>query len=663
MITTVGRPYPVRADPSTSLRRNGQPGRRSLGEGWLEASFDMSADAKAMADYSGRTERGTVRGEHCRSIPRYALSATRDERLELGSPFVVSASIASVSNHYKLLALLLLPLSLAATPSITLKLTTLEGAALEQAAIGQPFLLNVNVIDASNATQYPTLKGIENFHVRQSGFQMNMINGNTTVTYHYRIRIDTPGTYTLGPAQIINGTQTIESVPISVTVGDQQKSSGAHSGNRSNQAPFMKLTCDKTSAYVGEKINAQLMFYTADATTVLQSVVEPDNLANAPFTIKNKQGQPVTGTQTINGIEYRFARWEFQIYPKQAGALLIPAYSALYHSPSHQPMLSFFFHNDTKRANSNTLTINVQPLPHSYRTPAFIGTVYEYSARINPTQGRVGEGIVLTLAINGDSDFEQMGMVPLNLSEQWKWYESKKYYASDGAYTMEYIIQAGQPGNLAIPAQELFYFDTHEKKYKKISTQPLAVSITGTAAAPAALTIPEDLQPVSNPAALAPNEISPTLGRSFPALAWPLFWACMLILFALWAIIVLITLKKDLVITLFKKIIPQKSPCAIARMQIASAYARKEYGSWYATMNTLLAQRLNQAQVAPDIIENSLLQDGLSASAIADWRLFYAELAESSFYSPKLDTKYYKELAQKIGYWIDVLEKLPRVRL
>lgn len=572
----------------------------------------------------------------------------------------------------KIFLILLIFPSLTFPATITLKLATLEGAPLEQAGIGQPFLLNVVVTNTSNSAQYPTLKGIDNLHVRQSGFQMNMVNGATSVTYHYRVRIDTQGTYTLGPAQITEGTDNLESNTVTVIVGTEQKSSGARAQKATQPTATLTLTCDKTAAYVGQPINTQLAFYTSDPTTVLQNIIEPEHLASTGLVFKNKQTQPNTGTEVINGTEYRFAKWNFQIIPTKPGSLVVPSYGAQYTNHSTQPMLSFFFHNDTKRVHSNTLVLDVQSLPPSSKPVSFIGTVQQFKAQINPAQSRVGQGMVLSITLQGEGDFDSIGMLPLSMPEQLKWYESKKYYTpSDnrgGTYTMEYIVQALQPGKIIIPKQEFYYFDTNTKRYQTLSTVPLVIDVSGNAApevSRSALAQNVDVPCAIDP--LAPlNQNGPIQGEPLHILPWPLFWSLLALLGFLWVGFLAISMGKQVLRKIFTHIVQTKySIYYIADKRIRKAYLNGQYHDYYFYINELFARRLHITREAltPEIIENSLRQDGLSEKAIEDWRNFYAELAQMSFYKNELDGQYYLEITKKTHYWIDVLEQLPRVQL
>lgn len=562
--------------------------------------------------------------------------------------------------------------SLVFPTSIAVKLATLEGTPLEQAGAGQPFLLNVVVTNTSNSAQYPVIKGINNLHVRQSGFQMNMVNGSTSVTYHYQVRIDTPGSYTLGPAQITEGTNTLESNSVTVIVGTEQKSIGTHARKVAASTPMLKLICDKTLVYVGQPINAQLSFYTADPTTVLQTIIEPEQISANGLVLKNKQNQPNTGTEKINGTEYRFAKWDFQIIATKPGALVVPSYAAQYTNQSNQPMLSFFFHNDAKKVYSNTTTLDVQPLPSSLKAASFIGTVQKFTAQINPIQSRVGQGMVLSLQLHGEGDFDSIAMLPITLPEQLKWYESKKYFTPaenhEGTYTMEYIVQALQPGTITIPKQDFYYFDTNAKRYKTLSTMPITIEVTGTATPEStALALPENVDVSANIDPLAPIhqdgsiQASPT--RMVP---WPIFWVLLSIIGALWLAYLILTTGRNLIRKILTHVIRKNySIYESANRHIKKAYLNKKYTDYYFYINELFARRLNitSAQLSPEIIENSLRQDGLSEKAIEDWRIFYAEISQMGFYKQELDEQYYLEITKKAHYWIDVLEQLPRVRL
>ena len=583
------------------------------------------------------------------------------------------AGSRNVVSYRRVFSLLLISISLTAA-DVSLKLTTIDGAALKEAGAGQPFLLHVLIKNASNTAQYPLLKNVENFNVRRSGFQMNMVNGATTVSYQHQIRIDEPGTYTLGPAQITEDYGIVESEPITVIVSPEQKTNELKKQNKS-KASFLRLLTTKTNAFVGQAIPITLTFYTADPAIALQSLIEPDQSASPGFTIKHKEG-PKTGTHSINGVEHRFAQWNWDIYPTKAGTCVIPAYAIDFINQTHGNMFSYFFSNNaTKRVYSNTLSISVEPLPPSNRQPSCIGTISSFSAKIEPAQSRVGQGMLLTLTILGEGDFEQINLLPLaNMPESLTWYDSRKSTQTDttdpssAAHVMEYIVQAVQPGDYQIPPQEIYYFDVAEHTYKTKKTSAIPIHINGAMATPvqqkkATTESDTSLQTAQTTDDILPLfEVTPWNQNTMRMIPWRLFWAITGILAMAWLFATLLTTNQK---WLYKKVArwqQKNNSYAHARQQIKQAHRAGNYAAFYTIIMNLLAHHCNTdpAQVSPERIQDYLRTCGLSEQALQDWNLFYLKIAESGFYKQSQQPYSYTHLSEQALYWIDTIEKLPR---
>src|ERR1700733_7375 len=531
--------------------------------------------------------------------------------------------------------------------SISLKITDLDNNLLKEAGAGQPFLLQVIVKDAQNTAQYPDLQGIDNIYIRNAGFQMNMVNGNTSITYQYRVRIDTPGTYTLGPAQLTSNNPVVTSAPITVIVSGEQKSLDPKKGaTAANTSTLLKLTCAQESVFVGQKVPCTLTFYTADPHVVLESLIEPDNTKQTLYRIKNKK-EPVTGTQWINGVEYRCAQWQWDLYPLKAGQCAIPAYGAYYNNKSQRDMISLFFARpDQKRLYSNAITLNVQPLPASSHASSLIGQIISYTAQVEPHKAAVGHGIVVTLTAIGNVDFESLALVPLtHMPSQLKWYESKHTQelskTHDGfiKHTMEYIVQGIEQGVWHIQPQELTYFGPQERAYKTTKTEQLTLTITP---APHTNTIPIPANPVDT--ASMPDTIMPlTHNRSTSALAQglpiPVFWAIVCCLIAVWFGITLCSINASTLMR-FKRRWYKTKHFSHARATVAAIQKNHRAQELYPTFITLLTtiSNLSPTQITPEQINQHFAARGMSKQLQQDWRTFFSQLLETAFYSPSPKT-------------------------
>ena len=114
--------------------------------------------------------------------------------------------------------LVLMLLCTYSSAQITLRLTDEDGAQLESVAVGRPFLLQVELKNIGGSLQEPAIENLNRYEHYRSGVQMSTINGNTTATYSYRLRIDSLGVHIIGPASIPNSSE--KSVPISILVGE-----------------------------------------------------------------------------------------------------------------------------------------------------------------------------------------------------------------------------------------------------------------------------------------------------------------------------------------------------------------------------------------------------------------------------------------------------------
>lgn len=533
----------------------------------------------------------------------------------------------------------------------------MDGGALTQAGVGQPFMAYVTVHEAHNVMTRPTLHHSNDITVRANGYQMNMINGSTTIVYQFQVRIDTPGTFTIGPARLTHESNTIESNAISVLVTAEQKVDQLKKASTSATTHFFRLSTDKQRAYVGEKITCTLTFYTNDNNVSLQAIYDPDQLEKIGFKCKSKS-EPVNGVTVLEGTEYRYAQWEFQAYATKAGNLILPAYAVDFICQTNRGMFAMLFaHHDVKRIYSNTVNLSIDPLPTGKRTPSFVGTISQFNAKITPAHTQVANGMTLTLSITGQGDFDTIPFIPLNrMDESFKWYESKQsmQQAKDGENThvMEYVVQATQPGTYAIPNQEFFYFDTKERTFKLIKTLEIPIHITpGTATRPLPTTTHvQQTQATSASTDMVSQKYESPSPYYIP---WSIYWGAiimMVILAIAWNLYCVVPRlgwqPKNPSIKKFKK-------------QIFEISKLHHYQSLYPLFTTICAQKIDikAEQITEDDITLWLSHAGLTSELLHEWKNFFQELAQLRFGHKKGDNP--KDLIKRALYWLDILDKVP----
>ncbi|HEX4069398.1 MAG TPA: BatD family protein [Candidatus Babeliales bacterium] len=349
--------------------------------------------------------------------------------------------------------------------------------------VGQPFTLDVVIDDVYGSVAKPSIKGLEKFNARQCGSYMSSVNGKATARYSYQVRIDKIGSYVLGPATVIHQQQTIISNELCV---DVVKDIGTPQMNKNNNAEtktFLRLMVSSESVVVGQKIGCMLRFYYQDPSISLTNIGSPDLLG---FDVK--EHSPLEhGTAQIDGVEYHYAQWQWDMYPTKPGEFLIPAYNADYELPIKDNHLfgGFFMLSraDRKRIYSNALTLKVSPLPYSNLPVHAVGQFERFSAEIKPGMAKEGEGMVLTLEIEGNGNLPAIATPPLQMPDALKYYDSNstiimpKHSDELPKKRFEFIVQGMKSGYCEIPEQLFTYFDTETHRYETLRTVPLAVSI------------------------------------------------------------------------------------------------------------------------------------------------------------------------------------------
>ena len=204
--------------------------------------------------------------------------------------------------------------------SVEMRLLDSEGAPLVQAGAGHPFVLEVTMSDLAQLGQAPQIEGVDQFEVKHSGMRMMAVNGKMSSHHMFQIHIDRPGTYTLGPATFVHKGDTLQSNTVQVVVGKEQ----LKEGNAEDAPPapiLLRLHADKERAVVGERVTCRLRFYLSDPDVTLHKFIEQEN----PIFRRSQSRGPRKGSEMLNGGEYAYIEWEWDIYPQKVGAHIIPA--------------------------------------------------------------------------------------------------------------------------------------------------------------------------------------------------------------------------------------------------------------------------------------------------------------------------------------------------
>lgn len=557
----------------------------------------------------------------------------------------------------------------ATNAGVTLRITDMQGRALEQVAAGQPFMVEVDVADITSQVSAPTFKGDSDITLQFRGQQFITLNDKSSAKFSYQGQINVPGMYTLGPATVIQAGQPSDSNVMRITVGTTQKTISKQRTQEHEEVLF-ELHVDKKHLFVGESTPVRLTFYYHEDTVALKNIIQP---TFDGFIVQGDVNRYTEGQEKIKGSLYNYVRWEWQLYPHKIGTVTVPAYGAEYEKLSannHRFGLELFFAgrlNERLRAYSNAQSIQVDPLPPYNGLVTAVGHFKQVAATIEPSVAQEGEALVLAIEFEGEGDLDAIKTPELRaMPEALKYYDSKHYIVpSEDAYQFpkkrfEYIVQGLRAGTWQIPAQEYVIFDVKKKTYKTFKTQPLTITIKPNTAIQKTTTQHASENSVNN----VKNETADDLFALDESGSWyrvrertalPLrLFILLSLLPGIYAVINMLwrIIKKRA--SLHEPALRAKKAFAHARSALATAQQSNDVTHIYPIIIQLIADRcqVDTKSVTQDFIEKKL-QAAFSSLEYIKWHDFFAQVVESAYSQKTTDIT---SLFTQARTWIDKLE-------
>ncbi len=547
---------------------------------------------------------------------------------------------------------------------ISLRILDTDRSPLVEAAAGRPFLIEVSIHDAHNVEQPPVVQGLDQFVIQNTSVRIATINSKITAKYTYKVSIDTPGTYTIGPA-VVNQES---SHSLRIIVGNEQiESVDKH---EKKEAPvLLRLLANKDRAVVGEPVHCWLRFFYTDPTITLRHFIENDSKDMR----RKKMIGPHNGTQALNGINYQYVEWEFDIVPQKIGRSTIPAFGADYDQEVEERDnfwggLGRFLGNlvATKRIYSNALSLEVDPLPESEKLIQAIGHFSAITVSAKPAIAKQGEGIVVTVEIVGDGDPDAIEFSTFeNMPAALRFYESNQTVVEptkEGELPkkrFEFIVQGLKVGTWEIPSQSFYYFDTKLRKFTTLNTVPLSITIMPTTKKTVTIKDNDDEQGATHE---YKDDIAP-LHKEWSYIGVP-EWRLPWWLFIIMVLVPIIFLLYEFVSRIFLQ--KQQGSYGARRAKKAFGTAKKRLEiikkhdnshELYTLFVELFADRwqISIASISAEEIKERLSKKGFDATKLNAWDDFFARIAERAFGVKKIAEDKY--LFEKAEQWIEELER------
>ncbi|MEO0115106.1 MAG: BatD family protein [candidate division WOR-3 bacterium] len=336
---------------------------------------------------------------------------------------------------------------------------------------------------------------------------ISIINGRMsqqqTISFIYFLRPKRTGTLTIGPCKLNFKGQTYTTEPITIQV---EKGSVQKPQAQPRISPFEPPTREavpiegnlmlvaspnKRTVYKGEQVTVDFTLY----TRLQLGNLSLDKLPSfSGFWVEKLYDAQQLNFQerVINGKRYSACLLKkVALFPMQTGELTIEPMSLV--GTVIRPARSFFdFFDETEpvKIQSQSIKINVLPLPETGKPADFSGGVGQFNikASLKPDSSVNGEPVNLTIRISGTGNVKLIDKPSLPTIAGLKVLDpevtdkvSTEGGKISGYKEFKYPILPQRDGRHEIPSIKLSYFDPSDKSYHTIETEKIVFIATGTA--------------------------------------------------------------------------------------------------------------------------------------------------------------------------------------
>ena len=337
---------------------------------------------------------------------------------------------------------------------------------------------------------------------------MQIINGvvSSSRTYTYYLQAKTTGKFTIGSASVNIGSKTFKSDPINIEVvpgtsKPKQQDNGSSDVNTKEIADnvFIRAFADKQKVFIGEQVTVTYKLYTRVNIASQMSISKlPSYQGFWSEEIETPNNIDFT-TEVLDGKQFRVGILKrAALFPNQTGDLSVSPFELVIplqlqrKKRSNDPFDDFFndpFFGRTQSydytAKSNTINVQVMPLPEQNKPASFKGAVGDYSlnSSADKLDTKTNEPVTLKLEISGTGNIKLLEAPELNLPSGFDKYDPKtseqvnRSLKISGKKTIEYLLIPRTVGKKEVPPVEFSYFDPGKKTYVTLKTPSYTINI------------------------------------------------------------------------------------------------------------------------------------------------------------------------------------------
>ncbi len=342
--------------------------------------------------------------------------------------------------------------------------------------IGERAVLQIDVAGAQDvaAPGLPAVPGLDARYVGPST-QVSIVNGqmSASVQHRYALESQQVGRYTIGAIEVAYKGQTFRTEPQTLEVV------AAQAGGAPGKPIRLLLTTSKTDLYVNETIAVDVTLQVGQIRVGdLQFPTLPVEGANL-----DKFPQPNQGQQVIDGQQYSVVHFQSKLTPVRDGTLTLGPAAMTLTTYDQRRRGSFFDdafaegHQSTIR--SEPLVLNVLPLPKEGKPAGYGGAVGNFTleATASPAEVNAGDPITLRMVLSGRGNLDNVAAPSLTKTQGFRVYDPKLATSNDGLRIYEQVLIPNDATVTQIPAVRFSYFDTAQRQYQTLQTDPIPLTV------------------------------------------------------------------------------------------------------------------------------------------------------------------------------------------
>jgi hypothetical protein len=330
-----------------------------------------------------------------------------------------------------------------------------------------------------------------------------------TTLLEIRLRAVRPGRWQVGPAQAVQGRDTVEAAAVVVDVAASRAAIASalsprlrklleHAAAPPAGEPAVDLLVSTDSVRVGEQVDVvTAAWFPRDLRLQLRRppTLQPP-VIDGVWSFPQTTPSGIAATRSFRGRWYDLFVAHQVVFPLVPGTIVIPRATLKYSTPV---ALQFFSQEERFALSSRADTLVVRPLPAAGRPVAFggaIGSGLTMERHIDPPSATVGEGVAVELRLSGE------GNTALWPNPALQWPEEVRAYLErvdeqvtttegrvGGTKSFRYLVVPDSVGALGLPAVRYAYFDLASDGYQELDVPAASVPVSarGESAASAAL--------------------------------------------------------------------------------------------------------------------------------------------------------------------------------